>query len=136
MDRSKVAAGGLLAAVFVSGLILGGVGWSALKGQGQQQERRTRTPYIETLQDSLGLTEEQRPAIEVALEEFYENWRTTSRELEREAQAEERLRTQEFRVVLRGKIAALLDSMQVVTYQRMIARSDSIRAARAERRRR
>lgn len=132
MDRSKVAAGGLLAAVFVSGLIVGGVGPSALKSLRRDEERRTRTPYIETLQDSLALRSDQRPAIEGALEEFNEDWRTVSREL----QAEERQRLQELRVVLRSQIAALLDSTQAVTYQRMIARSDSIRAARAERRRR
>ncbi len=130
MNRSKVAAGGLLAAVFVTGLIVGNAG-SAMTDRDREEKRPPRTPYIETLQERLGLSPDQRHQIEIVLEEFNTNWHTTTREL----REEERQRIQEIRVDARSKIIASLDSNQTKEYRQMLAHTDSVRAARASRRR-
>ncbi len=132
MNKSKLAAGGLLIAVFAAGLIVGGTGSAALEEREQREERPSRTPYIETLQERLGLSSDQRQQIEVVLEEFNANWRTMRQEL----REEERRRIQEIRVDARSKIIAPLDSSQADVYRQMLAHTDSVRAARASRRQR
>ncbi len=132
MNRSKVAAGGLLAAVFVTGLIVGNAGSAAMADRDGEEERRPRTPYIETLQERLGLSPDQRRQIEIVLEEFSATWHTTTREL----RDEERQRIQTIRVDARSKIFASLDSSQAEEYRQMLAHTDSVRAARASRRQR
>jgi hypothetical protein len=132
MDRSKVMAVGLLAAVFAAGLIVGGVGSGAIEEREQTDERPERKPYIETLTERLDLSPEQREQIDSVLHEFSSSWRALSREL----QEEERSRIQEIRVDARSRIIAALDGSQADIYRAMIARDDSVRAARADRRRR
>ena len=132
MNKSKWAAGGLLAAVFATGLIVGGTGSAALEEREQREERPSRTPYIETLQERMGLSPDQRQQIEVVLEEFDANWHTMRQEL----RGEERRRIQEIRVDARSKIIAPLDSSQADVYRQMLAHTDSVRAARASRRQR
>ena len=132
MDRSKLAAGGLLVAVFAAGLIVGGAGSAALGGREQRGEREERTPYIEVLQDSLGLSPDQREQVNSALEEFYTNYSAMSKEL----RDEEKKRFREISLDARSKINAALDGTQAEVYRRMLARTDSIRAERANRRRR
>ncbi len=129
MNRSKVAAGGLLAAVFVTGLAVGNAGSAAMADRDGKEERRPRTPYIETLQERLGLSLDQRHQIEIVLEEFSATWHTTTREL----REEERQRIQKIRVDVRSKIFASLDSSQAAEYRQMLAHTDSVRAARAGR---
>ena len=128
MNRSKVAAGGLLAAVFVTGLIVGNAG-SAMADRDREEKRPPRTPYIETLQERLGLSPDQRHQIEIVLEEFRATWHTTTREL----REEERRIIQEIRGDARSKIIASLDSGQAEEYRKMFAHTDSVRAARAGR---
>jgi hypothetical protein len=128
MNRSKVAAGGLLVAVFVAGAIVGG----ALRERDQTRERSPRRPYVEVLEERLGLSLDQRQQIEPILSEFGNTWRALAEEL----QGEERRRIHEIRIDARAKIIATLDSSQVEVYRRMIARDDSARAERANRRRR
>ena len=132
MNKPKWAAGGLLIAVFAAGLIVGGTGSAALEEREQREERPSRTPYIETLQERMGLSPDQRQQIEVVLEEFNANWRTMRQEL----REEERRRIQEIRVDARSKIIAPLDSSQADVYRQMLAHTDSVRAARANRRQR
>ncbi len=132
MNRSKVAAGGLLAAVFVTGLAVGNAGSAAMADRDREKERPARTPYIETLQERLGLSPDQRHQIEIVLEEFSATWHTTTREL----REEERQRIQKIRVDARSKIFASLDSSQAEEYRQMLAHTDSVRAARANRRQR
>ncbi len=128
MNRSKLAAGGLLAAVFVTGLIVGNAG-SAMADRDREEKRPPRTPYIETLQERLGLSPDQRHQIEIVLEEFSATWHTTTREL----REEERRIIQEIRGDARSKIIASLDSGQAEEYRKMFAHTDSVRAARAGR---
>ncbi len=132
MNRSKLAAGGLLIAVFATGLIVGGTGSAALEEREQREERPSRTPYIETLQERLGLSPDQRQQIEIVLEEFDANWHTMRQELRQE----ERRMIQEIRVDARSKIIAPLNSSQADVYRQMLAHTDSVRAARASRRQR
>ncbi len=129
MNRSKVAAGGLLAAVFVTGLIVGNAGSAAIADRDRKEKRPPRTPYIETLQERLGLSPDQRDKIEIVLEEFSTIWHTTTREL----REEERRRIQEIRGDARSKIISWLDSGQAEEYRQMFAHTDSVRAARAGR---
>ncbi len=128
MNRSKVAAGGLLVAVFVSGAIVGG----ALRERDQTRERSPRRPYVEVLEEKLGLSLDQRQQIEPILREFGNTWQALAEEL----REEERRRIHEIRIDARAKIIATLDSSQVEVYRQMIARDDSARAERANRRRR
>ena len=132
MNRSKVAAGGLLVAVFVSGAIVGGGASAAMRGRDQTRERSPRRPYVEVLEERLGLSLDQRQRIEPILREFGKTWRALAEEL----REEERRRINEIRIDARAKIVATLDSSQVDVYRRMIAHDDSARAERANRRRR
>jgi len=131
MDRSKVMAAGLLVAVFAAGLIVGGVGSGAIEEREQTEEQLERTPYIETLTERLSLSPEQREEIQTVLHDFGSSWRGLSNDL----QEEERRRVHEIRVDARNRIIAALDSSQADVYREMLARTDSARAARAERRR-
>ncbi len=132
MNRSKVAAGGLLVAVFVSGAILGGVASAALGEGDQTRERSPRRPYVEVLQERLGLSLDQRQQIEPIVKEFGNTWRALAEEL----REEERGRIHEIRIDARAKIIDNLDISQVLLYRRMIASDDSDRAERANRLRR
>jgi len=132
MNRSKVAAGGLLVAVFVSGAIVGGAASAALQEGDQARERSPRRPYVEVLEERLGLSLDQRQQIEPILKEFGNTWQTLAEEL----REEERRRIREIRNDARTKIIATLDSSQMEVYRQMIAHDDSARAERANRRRR
>ena len=132
MNRSKVAAGGLLVAVFVSGAIVGGAASAALRERDQLRERSPRRPYIEMLEERLGLSLDQRQQIEPIIKQFGNTWQALAEEL----QEEERRRIHEIRIDARAKIIATLDSSQVELYRQMIARDDSARSKRAHRRRR
>ena len=133
MNRPKLAAGGLLSAVFISGVIVGGTGSAVLADREEREESRpARKPYVEILQENLALTPPQRDTIEVLLEEFNMAFRQAWREL----QDEEAQRNNEIRQNWRGEILRVLDDSQADTYRQMLARSDSTRAQRAARRRR
>jgi hypothetical protein len=133
MNRSKLAAGGLLSAMFISGVIVGGTGSAALADREEADEPRpARRPYVEILQENLGLVPEQRDTIEVLLDGFNTAYRHAWREL----QDEEARRIHDIRQNWRGEILRVLDSGQADTYRQMLARSDSIRAERASSRRR
>ena len=126
MNRSKVVASGLLLAVFVAGLIGGGAA-SALADRNESESKRPRRPYEEVLQEKLDLTAEQRESIEVILQD----WRSGVREL----WDERGRKLEEIRQGTRAEIVHALDEGQVEVYQAMISRDDSIRAERANRRR-
>lgn len=135
MNKSKLAAGGLLSAMFISGVIVGGAGSAALADREREEDdppRQERRPYVEILQENLGLVPAQRDTIEVLLDGF----NTAYRQAWRELQDEEARRIREIRLHWRGEIRGVLDDGQVETYRQMLARSDSLRAERANNRRR
>lgn len=132
MNRSKLAAGGLLVAVFVSGAIVGGAALAALGERDQTRERSPRRPYVEVLEERLGLSLDQRQEIEPIIKEFGNTWQTLAEEL----REEERRRIHEIRIDARAKIIATLDGSQVEVYRQMIVSDDSARTERANRRRR
>ena len=87
------------------------------------EERRERRPrYSERLQSELGLTEAQRESVEVIVrrrqEAMHGIW------------ADMRPRFDTLRLQIRSEVATLLDGDQLATYETMIAKSDSARAAR------
>lgn len=125
MNRSKLVAVGLLLGVFVSGLIVGGAA-TALADRNERESRGPRRPYVDVLQEKLNLSAEQRESIDTILQD----WRTSVRALWDER--DRKLR--ELRQHTRGGLVEVLDELQADTYRQMIARDDSIRAARAERR--
>ena len=100
MNRSKLVASGLLLAVFVAGLIVGGTA-SALADRNEPESRRPRRPYQEVLQEKLDLTVGQRESIEVILQDWrsgvHELWDERGRKLE------------EIRQATRGEIIGALD---------------------------
>ena len=126
MNRSKLVASGLLLGVFVAGSIVGGAA-SALADRNENESKRPRRPYQEVLQEKLDLTAEQRESIEVILQDWrsgvHELWDERGRKLE------------EIRQGTRAEIVDALDERQVEVYRAMISRDDSIRAERANRRR-
>ncbi len=135
MNKSKLAAGGLLSAMFISGVIVGGAGFAALADREREEDdppRQERRPYVEILQENLGLVPAQRDTIEVLLDGF----NTAYRQAWRELQDEEARRIREIRLHWRGEIRGVLYDGQVETYRQMLARSDSLRAERANSRRR
>lgn len=127
VNKSKLVATGLLLAVFISGLIVGGAA-SALADRNEEDEtRRTRRPYHEVLQEKLSLTEGQHDSIESILHD----WRTSVRTLYDERDR----RLGVIRKETRAEIVSVLDETQSELYQQMISRDDSIRAERSNRRR-
>ena len=126
MNKSKLVATGLLLAVFISGLIVGGAA-SALADRNEENDtRRTRRPYHEVLQEKLSLTEGQHDSIETILHEGRTSVRTLYDERDQ--------RLGVIRKDERVEIVSVLDEAQSQLYQQMIARDDSIRAERSNRR--
>jgi hypothetical protein len=122
MNRPKVLATGLLVAVFVAGIAVGGAG-SAWAGRNADPDADTTRPtYVERLETNLGLTEAQRIGVEEALEQYndalHEFWKQTRTEKDSIGR------------ITRGEITGLLDGEQQVSYAEMNARIDSVRAER------
>ncbi len=123
MNRSKLLATALLVGVFVSGVIVGGAGSAVASLVNPAPDReRPRRSYVDRLNDKLDLNPYQHVKVEEVIEQYndamHELWRTT------------RPRADEIRAGVRTEILRLLDETQTATYQEMIQRSDSIRAAR------
>ncbi len=127
MNKSKLVASGLLLAVFVSGLIVGGAANALADRTEERSPREARRPYTEVLRDTLSLSDGQHDSIETILQ----GWRTSVRELYDERDR----RIGEIRKDTRAEIISILDHPQSDLYQQMIARDDSIRAERSNRRR-
>ncbi len=126
MNKSKLVATGLLLAVFISGLIVGGAASALADRNDERDTRRTRRPYHEVLQEKLSLTDGQHDSIETILHD----WRTSVRALYDERDR----RLGVIRKDTRAEIVSVLDESQSELYQQMIARDDSIRAERSNRR--
>ena len=129
MNRSKTMAAGLLLAVFVAGLAVGG-GATALtdfeNGESRpEEERGERRSYVERLQERLGLTDEQAASVGNILEGRRDAFHTLSEDLRPQYDA--------IRTAARQDILAQLDDEQRQALEEMIRHSDSVRAARAHR---
>jgi len=120
MNRPKVLATGLLVAVFVAGIAVGGAG-SAWADRNPDPDAK-RLTYVERLETNLGLTETQRIGVEEALDQYdhalHEYWKRTRTEKDSIGR------------IARGDIVELLDGEQRDTYAEMNARIDSVRAER------
>ncbi len=128
MNKSKLVASGLLLAVFVSGLIVGGAASALADRTEEGAPTRARRPYHEMLRDTLRLSDGQHDSIQTIIQDF----RSSVRELYDERDR----RLAEIRKDARAEMISLLDHPQSDVYQQMIARDDSIRAERSNRRRR
>lgn len=122
MNRPKVLATGLLVAVFVAGIAVGGAGSAWADRNTDPDPDADRPTYVERLDTNLGLTEAQRIGVEAALEQYndalHEFWKHT------------RIEKDSIGRNTRGEIAELLDGEQQDSYAEMNARIDSVRAER------
>ena len=134
LNRSKLAAASLVLVTFVAGGVVGSVisdAWgndeqpSSERTRGRDGDRERRPSYSERLGDALDLTTAQRESVSVILKRRQEGlgqiWTETQP------------RFDSLRLEIRDDISKQLDSAQQTTYQEMISRSDSARAAREAR---
>ncbi len=130
LNRSKIAAASLVLVTFVAGGVVGSVisdAWgnderpSSERSRGRDGDRERRPSYSERLGDALDLTTAQRESVSVILKRRQEGlgqiWTETQP------------RFDSLRLEIREDISKQLDSVQQATYQEMISRSDSARAA-------
>lgn len=123
LNRSKLWATGLLFAVFVSGVALGGAASAAWGDRSEPDGRRgERESYAQRLERALNLTEAQGDSVARIVEPHQETMRSFWREI--------RPRYEEFRAQLRADVMEILTEEQRETYQVLIAQSDSARAVR------
>jgi hypothetical protein len=128
MNRSKILALVLLLAVFVAGGAVGMAASGAWRGhRGNDGDRRDRRPppsYADRLQSELSLSPAQHDTVERIVTGYQGHmdriW------------AEVRPRMDSVRDGIRAHILTVLDSTQQARFRAMIARSDSVRAARAQ----
>jgi hypothetical protein len=128
MNRSKVLALALLAAVFVAGGLVGIAGSGAWRGHrasvADRRDHRETMSYADRLQRDVNLTQAQHDTVEQIVTGYQGHmdriW------------AEIRPRMDSLRDDIRAQIMMVLDSTQQVRYRALIARSDSVRAARAQ----
>ncbi len=131
LNRSKLWAVGLLLAVFVSGVAVGGAvsaAWGnddtprAETRERSSDGRRERASYGDRLQEALALSAEQRESVDAilarrqaAMDELWGKVRPEFKKLWDD---------------VRSEILDVLDEEQQVAYRELLARSDSARAAR------
>ncbi len=134
LNRSKIAAASLVLVTFAAGGVVGSVisnAWGndelprSERGRGRDGDRERRPSYSERLGDALELTAAQRESVSVILKRRQEGlgqiWTETQP------------RFDSLRIEIRKDISEQLDPSQQTTYQEMIAKSDSARAAREAR---
>jgi hypothetical protein len=128
INRSKVLALVLLVAVFAAGGAVGVAVSGAWRGHRaadpEHRDRRATTSYADRLQTELNLSPAQHDTVERIVTGYQGHmdriW------------AEMRPRMDSVRDGIRDQIMMVLDSTQQVRFRAMIARSDSVRAARAQ----
>jgi hypothetical protein len=128
MNRSKVLAVVLLVAVFVAGgavgFVLSGTVRARPTAEPGHRDRRATTSYADRLQRDLNLSPAQHDTVERIVTSYQGHmdriW------------AEVRPRMDSLRDDIRAQLMTVLDSTQQVRFRAIIARSDSVRAARAQ----
>lgn len=125
LNRSKLYAAVLLAAVFIAGAVVGGAtqaAWGDRDGR-ESRDGRRRHGYVDRLARELDLSTTQRDRVASVLEES-----SVAMEM---LWTEIRPRMDSLRTEIRAKIADILTPDQQGQYRALNARSDSARAARA-----
>lgn len=126
-DQSKLFAGTLLVVTFVAGAAVG-IALSGAWDDGDDDRRhrgRERLSYTERLDQALDLTSAQRESISALMDRRQATMRGIWHEIEP--------RFDSLRAQIRSEILALLDETQQQKFAKLIARSDSARAARERR---
>jgi len=121
MNRSKFLAGGLLAAVFGSGIIVGNA-TRAFAERHRDDNRGGREQFIEWLETEMTLNPQQESAILVVLDQYNDDMHALWHQVQ--PQSEELVRN------ARAAISDILHEDQRAIYDRMNARKDSLRAER------
>jgi Spy/CpxP family protein refolding chaperone len=132
LNRSKLAAASLILVTFVAGGAVGTLisdAWEEGEHPSEEGDRdregrdgeRERKPYSERLGDALDLTAAQRESVSVIMQRRQDGLRRIW--------AETRPRFDSLRLEIREEIKKQLNEEQKATFQEMIARSDSSRAA-------
>jgi len=116
MTRSRVAAAGLLLAVFALGALAGGVGLSLAEHEGGDggTRRNSRESYLNRLTTELDLSGEQRDSIRAIMER--------NKPAMDSMWGEVRPRFDSLRTVVREEIRGQLSPDQVTKYAEMIER--------------
>jgi len=137
LNRSKLLAGALLAAVFAAGAVVGAAAFAPRPPQVEardhaadstregRRERSRERSYIGWLEAELALAPAQRDTIERILGGYQGAMQ--------EIWTEVRPRMDSIRLQIRGQILAVLDSTQQARYRVLAARSDSSRHADRDR---
>lgn len=125
MSKPKVAATGLLVAVFVMGVVVGNTGRLLADRPANDNDEREDKSYVEWLEEDMELNTQQETAITVILEQYnddmhelWSNVRPKSAELRRNA---------------RAAIAEIMSDEQRAIYERKNEELDSLRAERRNR---
>ena len=126
LNKSKLAAVGLLLGVFASGAVIGGAASAAFGDRPSEKRTRTggkqRMSYADRLQRDLELTAEQREQIGAVLAIYSDSMDAFWTDV--------RPRLRGYRTKIREDVAAVLDDTQREIYSAMNDRSDSARTAR------
>ena len=123
LNRSKLYAAGLLFAVFAAGIAVGGAASAALADRRESdREKNERPSYVDRLDRDIGLRPAQRDTIQGIVDDYDAAMHGVWREI--------RPRFEAIRRDIRARIIATMDSAQAEQYRVLIARSDSVRAAR------
>lgn len=126
LQKSKLYAFGLLAAVFAAGIAVGTGVSAAASDRGERPERRTRErlSYAERLGRELALTPDQQDSVARIVNGYQDSMSGLWSEM--------RPRMDSVRAHIRLDILSLLDSAQQEQYRAYMHRSDSARRAREE----
>ena len=123
LNRSKLYAAALLLAVFAAGIAVGGAATAALADRRDaDREKRARPSYVDRLDRDVGLRPAQRDTIQRIVDDYDAAMQEVWQEI--------RPRFETIRQDIRSRIISVLDSAQAEQYRALIARSDSVRAAR------
>ncbi len=123
VNKLKMKATGLLIAVFISGVAVGGAA-SALADFNADgtREPTKRVGYVDRLQEELVLRQDQRSAVEDAMQQFRHDMHVLRIQV--------RPQSDSIGQITRAEIMAVLDESQRENYERINARIDSSRAER------
>jgi type IV pilus biogenesis protein CpaD/CtpE len=125
LNRSKLYAVALLAAVFAAGVAVGtGVSAAARDRRSAERPERERREggYAERLSRDLGLTTAQRDSVQIILDRYQEPMSAMWTAM--------RPRMDSIRSAIRADILGVLDSSQQEQYRLLMHRGDSARTAR------